>query len=81
MQEHSSEIFTLHLVSPDAGKPTIAAVADSHLRKAASELRRKAVPVLDAELFEISVFDLQDILEGTGYETWCVTSPDEACSL
>lgn len=65
MQGHSSETFTLHLVSPDTGKPTIAAVADSHLRKAASELRRKAVPVADAELFKISVSDLQEILEGT----------------
>ena len=66
MQGHSSETLTLHLVSPDTGKPTIAAVADSHLRKAAGELRRKAVPVVDAELFEISVSDLQNILEGTG---------------
>jgi hypothetical protein len=66
-QGHSSETFTLHLVSPDTGKPTIAAVADSLLRKAANRLRRNAVPVAaDAELFKISVSDLQGILEGTG---------------
>lgn len=64
-QGHSSETFTLHLVSPDTGKPTIAAVADSLVRKAANGLRRNAVPVAaDAELFKISVSDLQDILEG-----------------
>jgi hypothetical protein len=67
MQGHSSETFTLHLVSPDTGKPTIAAVADSLLRKAANGLRRNAVPVAaDAELFQISVSDLQNILEGMG---------------
>ena len=67
MQGHSSETFTLHLVSPDTGKPTIAAVADSHLRKAANGLRRNAVPIAaGAELFKISVSDLQDILEGMG---------------
>lgn len=66
-QGHSSETFTLHLVSPDTGKPTIAAVADSLLRKAANGLRRNAVPVAaDAELFQISVSDLQNILEGMG---------------
>lgn len=66
-QGHSSETFILHLVSPDTGKPTIAAVADSLLRKAANGLRRNAVPVAaDAELFKISVSDLQDILEGMG---------------
>jgi hypothetical protein len=62
-QGHSSETFTLHLVSPDTGKPTVAAVADSLLRKAANGLRRNAVPVA-AELFKISVSDLQEILEG-----------------
>jgi dehydrodolichyl diphosphate syntase complex subunit NUS1 len=61
---HSSETFTLHLVSRDTGKPTIAAVTDSLFRRAASGLRRNAVPVArDAELFKISVSDLQDILE------------------
>ncbi len=60
-------MFTLHLVSPDTGKPTVAAVADSLLRKAANGLRRNPVPVAaDAELFKISVSDLQDILEGMG---------------
>jgi len=64
-QGHSPETFTLHLVSPDTGKPTIATVADSLLRKAANGLRRSAVPVTaDAELFKISASDLQDILEG-----------------
>ena len=73
-QGHSSETFTLHLVSPDTGKPTIAAVADSLFRKAANGLRRNAVPVAtDAELFKISVSDLQDILEGI--EMICHTSP------
>jgi hypothetical protein len=66
-QGHSSETFTLHLVSPDTGKPTIATVADNLLRKAANGLRRNAVPVAaDAEVFKISVSDLQDILEGMG---------------
>jgi hypothetical protein len=64
---HSSEMFTLHLVSPETGKPTIAAVADSLLRKTVNGLRRNAVPVsADAELFKITVSDLQDILEGLG---------------
>jgi hypothetical protein len=64
-QGHSSETFALHLVSPETGKPTIAAVADSLLRKAANGLRRNAVPVTaDAGMFKISVSDLQDILEG-----------------
>ena len=67
MHGHSSETFTLHLVSPETGKPTIAAVADSHLRKAANGLRRNVVPIAaGAELFKISVSDLQDILEGMG---------------
>lgn len=62
---HSSETFTLHLVSRETGKPTIAAVTDSLFRKAASGLRRNAVPVAaDAELFKISVSDLQEVLEG-----------------
>jgi hypothetical protein len=55
------------LVSRDTGKPTIAAVGDSLFRSAANGLRRNAVPVAeDAELFKISVSDLQDILEGMG---------------
>jgi len=52
-------------VSRETGKPTIAAVTDSLFRKAAGGLRRNAVPVAaDAELFKISVSDLQDVLEG-----------------
>jgi len=61
----SSETFTLHLVSRDTGKPTIAAVTDDLIRRAADGLRRKAVSMDgDAEAFKISVADLQAILEG-----------------
>lgn len=61
----SSETFTLHLVSRDTGKPTIAAVTDDLIRRAADGLRRKAVSMDgDAEAFKISVTDLQAILEG-----------------
>jgi len=51
----SSQSFTLHLVSRDSGKPTIAAITDSLLRKATDG---------DAEVIKISVTDLQAILEG-----------------
>jgi len=51
----SSQSFTLHLVSRDTGKPTIAAITDSLLRKATDG---------DAEVIKISVTDLQAILEG-----------------
>jgi len=62
---HSSETFTLHIVSRDTGKPAIAAVADSLFRTAASGLRRNPAPVAgDAELFKFSVSDMQNILEG-----------------
>jgi hypothetical protein len=43
------------LVSRDTGKPTIAAITDSLLRKATDG---------DADVIKISVTDLQAILEG-----------------
>ncbi|KAI0304694.1 hypothetical protein BC826DRAFT_977768 [Russula brevipes] len=63
----SSEPFTLHLVSRDTGKPTIAALADSFLRRARDGLHRNSVPMdKNAEVFQISVPDLQAMLEGDG---------------
>jgi hypothetical protein len=63
----SSEPFTLHLVSRDTGKPTIAALADSFLRRAFDGLRRNSVPMdKNTEVFHISVPDLQAMLEGMG---------------
>jgi len=61
----SSETFTLHLVSRETGKPTIAAITDSLLRRTADELRCNTVTTDgDAEVFTLSVTDLQAILEG-----------------
>lgn len=61
----SSEFFKLHLVSRDTGKPTIAAVTDSLLRRAADRSRRNAVSAdRDVDMFKISVSDLQAMLEG-----------------
>ncbi|KAI0307996.1 hypothetical protein B0F90DRAFT_1679165 [Multifurca ochricompacta] len=61
----NSENFTLHLVSRDTGKPTIAAVTDSLLRNVAHGLSGDVVPADgDAEGFSVSISDLQAILEG-----------------
>jgi hypothetical protein len=68
-------------VSRDSGKPTIAAVADSLLRSAAHGLHRDSVPVdSDAGKFNISIADLQGILEGAVKDWLYVVSAYAVCS-
>ena len=68
----SPETFTLHVVSRDTGKPTIAAVADSLLRNAAHGLHRNSILVdEDTGKFSMPVADLEGILEGTAEDLLC----------
>lgn len=66
----NSETFMLQLVSRDTGKPTIAAVADNLLRGIPHRSPRRTEK--GVEEFDISVLDMEAILEGNEkiYRAW-----------